>query len=73
MNRPRYDRTERAVIYFTPGAFVIGAGMVAFMANPLLTVSGIGLSLTSFAAFATVHCIRFNRRRRAQHKKQEIC
>lgn len=70
---PHHVRTEKAVVYITPSTFVIGSGMAAFLSNPVVTVSGIGLSLSSFAAFATVHCIRFNRRRRAQHKKQEIC
>jgi len=70
---PRNPRTEKAVIYITPSTFVAGAAMAVFLSNAIVTISGIALSLTSFAAFATVHCIRLNRRRRAQHKKQDLC
>lgn len=82
---PHHETIEQTVLHVTPYTAAAGGAMVVWL--PLSTAmlpsatiewtvemaTGITVVLASIAAFALVHCIRFNRRRRARHKKQEIC
>jgi hypothetical protein len=61
------------IVYTAPVTLTLGASMAAFLTSPLETIPGVALGVVSVAAFATVHCIRVNRRRRERHKKQDIC
>jgi hypothetical protein len=70
---PHHERTERSVLYGAPVTFAIGTGMATLLTNSIATLSGVGIGTASVSAFALVHCMRINRRRRAQHKKQEVC